>query len=142
MNEYIGVNSRLDELQAYFLLEKLKDLDEANQQRRVVAQRYLAEIKNEKIQLPFWDGSENHVFHLFVIQVEYRAHFSEYLEKQEIGYLIHYPLPPHQQKAFSGFSHLSFPITEKIHREVVSIPMSPMMEKEEVDRVISVLNAY
>ena len=142
INEYVGVNSRLDELQAYFLLEKLKDLDEANQQRRVVAQRYLAEIKNEKIQLPFWDGSENHVFHLFVIQVKDRAHFSEYLEKQEIGYLIHYPLPPHQQKAFSEFSHLSFPITEKIHREVVSIPMSPMMEKEEVDRVISVLNAY
>lgn len=142
INEYIGFNSRLDELQAYFLLEKLKDLDKANNHRKQVASRYLNEINNEKIKLPYWNGSANHVFHLFVVQVENRENFAEFLEKNEIGYLIHYPLPPHQQKAFFEFSNLSFPITEKIHEQVVSIPISPVMTQSEIDRVISVLNAY
>ncbi len=142
INEYIGFNSRLDELQAYFLLEKLKGLAESNQQRRLVAQRDLFEIKNEKIKLPYWDESKNHVFHLFVVQVENRKKFVEFLEKNDVGYLIHYPLPPHQQKAFSKFSNLSFPVTEKIHEQVVSIPISPVMENSEISTVISVLNVY
>ena len=142
INEYIGFNSRLDELQAYFLLDKLKDLDDANSNRKLVASRYLNEINNEKINLPYWDGSANHVFHLFVVQVENRKKFAEFLEKNEVGYLIHYPLPPHQQKAFSYFSNLSFPITEKIHQKVVSIPISSVMEDLEISKVISVLNNY
>ena len=117
-------------------------MDDANSNRKLVASRYLNEINNEKINLPYWDGSANHVFHLFVVQVENRKKFAEFLEKNEVGYLIHYPLPPHQQAAFSEFSKLSFLITEKIHQQVVSIPLSPVMEEDEVSRVIQVLNAY
>ena len=142
VNEFVGVNSRLDEIQAGFLLEKLKDLDKANQQRREIATRYLGEIKNDKIKLPYWDGSKNHVFHLFVVQVNDRADFCEYLDNKEIGYLVHYPIPPHQQKALLEYAHLNLPITKKIHQEVVSIPISPVMNIEQVVKIISVLNAY
>jgi len=142
INDYMGVNSRLDELQAAFLLEKLPNLNSDNAKRRAIAKRYLAEIKNEKIQLPYWDGSENHVFHLFVVRVKNRNEFCKYLDQHEIGYLIHYPVPPHQQKAFPEFEGLSFPITEKIHQEVVSIPLSPVLTEEEISEVIEVLNGY
>jgi dTDP-4-amino-4,6-dideoxygalactose transaminase len=142
VNDYVGVNSRLDELQAAFLIEKLPNLDRDNANRKAVAKRYLTEIKNENIQLPFWDESENHVFHLFVIRVENRSEFCKYLEKHNIGYLIHYPIPPHQQEAFPEFKGLSFPITEKIHQEVVSLPMSPVMDEESISEVIKVLNNF
>ncbi len=142
VNDYVGVNSRLDELQAGFLLEKLPNLDKDNTRRRAIAKRYLSEIKNEKIKLPFWDGSENHVFHLFVVRVKNRAEFCGYLEKNEIGFLIHYPIPPHRQKALQAFSNCNFPFTEKISQEVLSIPMSPVLKEEEVSKVIAILNAY
>ena len=117
-------------------------LDNDNDQRRLIANRYLSEIKNEKISLPFYNNSRNHVFHLFVVMVEDRDFFTQYLSRNEIGYLIHYPIAPHRQMALKEFSHLIFPISEKIHAEVVSLPMSPVMSNEEVDRVISVLNNY
>jgi dTDP-4-amino-4,6-dideoxygalactose transaminase len=141
-NEYIGVNSRLDEIQAAFLNVKLPHLDAENTIRRAIAKRYLAEIKNEKIVLPFWDFSENHVFHLFVIRTENREELQQYLSKNGIQTLIHYPIPPHQQKAFEFWNHLSFPITEKIHREVLSLPISPVLTMDEVDFVIAILNQY
>ncbi|WP_299220103.1 DegT/DnrJ/EryC1/StrS family aminotransferase [uncultured Aquimarina sp.] len=141
-NDYPGVNSRLDELQASFLLEKLKDLEEDNKLRRQIAKRYLSEIKNEKIQLPFWDGSENHVFHLFVVRIADRFEFCDYLEKTGIGYLIHYPIPPHHQKALKQFSNLSLPITEKIHEEVVSIPLNIGLENHQIEQIIKTLNQY
>ena len=137
-----GINSRLDELQAAFLSCKLKTLDSDNKIRRSMARRYLEEIKNSKILLPFYDGSENHVFHLFVVQVADRDHFRKYLDDNGVGSLIHYPVAPHQQKAFPELSHLSFPVSERLHREVVSIPISPVMTNEQVDKVISVLNSY
>jgi dTDP-4-amino-4,6-dideoxygalactose transaminase len=141
-NEYIGVNSRLDELQASFLNLKLPNLDDDNQKRRNIAKRYLTEIKNDKIKLPFWDLSENHVFHLFVIRTENRAELQDYLAKNQIQTVIHYPIPPHKQKAFSVYSDLSLPVTEKIHNEVLSLPISPVLTEEQVSIIIEILNQY
>ena len=142
VNELTGFNSRLDEVQAIFLNIKLTKLDEDNNRRRIVAKRYISEIKNEKIMLPEWDGSDNHIFHLFVIRVEDRAGFIDFLKKKAIGTLIHYPIPPHQQEALPEFTNLSFPITEKIHQQVVSIPISPVMTDEAVGTIISALNSW
>jgi dTDP-4-amino-4,6-dideoxygalactose transaminase len=141
-NEYLGINSRLDEIQAAILSCKLPVLDQDNELRRLVAKRYLSEVKNKKIQLPCFDGSANHVFHLFVVRVEDRASFMKYLKEKNVGCLIHYPIPPHQQEALSELNHLHFPITEKIHKEVVSIPISPVITVDQVKVVISVLNSY
>lgn len=141
-NEFIGVNSRLDEIQAAFLNVKLSNLNNDNQKRREVARRYLTEIKNNKIVLPFWDLSENHVFHLFVIRTENRNELQKYLLENEIQTMIHYPIAPHKQKAFSHWNDLSFPVTEKIHNEVLSLPMSPILTNDEVSFIIDVLNKY
>lgn len=142
VNEIAGVNSRLDELQAAFLNIKLKHLDEDNSKRRSIAKRYLQEIANKKLILPFYSGENDHVFHVFVIRVIDRADFEVYLHSHDIGYLIHYPIPPHQQNALSMFNEDLFPITEKIHKTIISIPMSPIMSEDEISRVINVLNAY
>ncbi len=142
VNEELGFNSRLDELQAAFLSCKLDRLMADNETRRSIARRYLSEVKNEKIHLPFYSGGDDHVFHLFVVRVADREEFRAFLAEHEIGTLVHYPIAPHQQKALGEFSELHFPVTEKIHREVVSIPISPVLTAAEVDRVISVLNSY
>lgn len=142
INELLGVNSRLDEIQAAFLKIKLPDLDADNEKRRRVARQYLSKINNEKITLPAYDDSESHVFHLFVVQVQDRADFITYLSENEIGYLIHYPTPPHQQEALNELNTLSFPVAETIHKQVLSLPMSPVMTEVQVDRVIQVLNKY
>jgi len=141
-NDHVGLNSRLDELQAGFLNLKLPNLNSDNEKRRIIAKRYLSEIKNDKIVLPFWDFSNNHVFHLFVIRTENRAHLQEYLAQHNIQTVIHYPIPPHKQKAFSEWNTLSFPITEKIHNEVLSLPMSPVLTNAEVDFIVEILNRY
>ena len=142
VNDFIGVNSRLDELQAGFLNIKLPNLDNENRVRKEIAKRYISEIKNEKIILPFYDNSENHVFHVFVIRTKNRDELQEFLLANNIQNLIHYPIPPHKQKALSFLENLSFPITEKIHNEVLSLPISPVMTKDEVDFVIAILNKY
>jgi len=141
-NEFIGVNSRLDEIQAAFLNVKLPHLDSENSIRKAIAKRYLKEIKNDKITLPFWDFTDNHVFHLFVIRTENRDHLQQYLLENGIQTMVHYPIPPHHQKAFKEWNNLSFPITEKIHKEVLSLPISPMLTDDEVDFVVSILNQY
>jgi dTDP-4-amino-4,6-dideoxygalactose transaminase len=141
-NEYIGVNSRLDELQAAFLNVKLPNLDSDNDKRRAIAKRYLSEIKNAKIILPFWDLSDNHVFHLFVIRTSNREDLQAYLAQNNIQTVIHYPVPPHHQKALKDWNNLSFPITEKIHNEVLSLPMSSVLTDEEVSFIVAVLNRY
>lgn len=141
-NEYIGYNSRLDELQAAFLLEKLKDLDRQNQRRREIAMRYKNEINNDKIKLPFCEDELRHVFHLFVVRVENRKDFTDYLEKNQIGYLIHYPIPPHQQIALQEYREEKLPVTEKIHAEVVSIPLHPGLTEVEINTIVEVLNRY
>ena len=142
VNEFIGFNSRLDELQAAFLNVKLPSLDSDNDKRRAIAKRYISEIKNKRIHLPNYAGAEDHVFHLFVVSVENRFDFIDFLNRNGVGSLVHYPIPPHKQKALLEFSSLDFPVTEKIHDEVISLPMSPVLKDEEVDRVISVLNTY
>ena len=141
-NEYLGVNSRLDEIQAAFLNVKLPHLDKENAVRRSIAQRYLAEIRNPKIRLPKCDDFQKHVFHLFVIRTANRAKLQEYLKQNGVETLIHYPVPAHQQKALSAWQSLSFPITEAIHREVLSLPMSPVLTAAEVDHIIQTLNCY
>jgi dTDP-4-amino-4,6-dideoxygalactose transaminase len=141
-NDFVGVNSRLDELQAAFLNVKLPNLDSDNEKRRAIAKRYLFEIKNDKIILPQWDLSANHVFHLFVIRTEKRAELQNYLLENGIQTMIHYPVPPHKQKALLQWNDLSFPITEKIHDAILSLPMSPVLTVEEVDIIISFLNKY
>ena len=141
-NEYQGVNSRLDELQAAFLNVKLPHLDSDNEKRRLVAHRYLTEIKNEKIVLPYWDKSNNHVFHLFVIRTKNRQELQEFLAQNNIQTLIHYPIPPHKQKALVAYNEYSFLITEKIHDEVLSLPITPVLTEEEVNHIIKILNQY
>jgi len=145
-NDHIGVNSRLDELQAAFLNVKLPFLDADNEHRKAIAQRYLIEIKNEKIILPTVSIDEkkqsNHVFHLFVIRTQNRIDLQDYLHQNGIQTVIHYPIPPHNQKALSYLNHLSFPITQKIHDEVLSLPLSPVLTMDEVAFIIAVLNKY
>lgn len=141
-NDYIGSNSRLDELQAAFLNCKLPNLDHENTKRRQIARRYLTEINNPKIHLPHWDFSDNHVFHLFVVRTNNRAHLVDYLRNNGVETMIHYPIPPHQQKALEKWNHLTFAITEKIHQEVLSLPMNPIITEDEVSYIIQILNQY
>lgn len=142
VNKMLGVNSRLDELQASFLRIKLLELDNQNRYRRRVAKQYLSQIENEKVKLPYYNGSENHVFHLFTVKVKDRVDFVNYLEHKKIQTLIHYPLPPHKQKALKEYSNLSFPITENIHETIVSLPMSPVLTKTETETIVEHVNLY
>jgi len=141
-NDFIGVNSRLDELQAAFLNIKLPYLNTENEARKKIAKRYLSEIKNNKIELPICNNFNDHIFHLFVIRTENRGTLQEYLFKNGIETVIHYPIPPHIQKALQEFNHLSLPITEKIHQEVLSLPMSSVLSDEEITHIIATLNSY
>lgn len=129
-------------MQASFLSVKLPVLDADNSTRRDIATAYIKGITNTKIVLPAYDGSKNHVFHLFVVQVENRNQFQDYLKNKGIGTLIHYPIPPHHQEALKEFAVLQLPISEKIHQQVISFPMSPVMTKAQIQKVINVVNAY
>ncbi|RZL15381.1 MAG: aminotransferase, partial [Pedobacter sp.] len=141
-NDIKGVNSRLDELQAALLSVKLDHLDQDTANRRAVASRYIQEINNPKIVLPAIEDPELHVWHLFVVRVADRAHFQEHLTTHNIQTVIHYPIPPHKQGAYADMNKLSFPVTEKIHAEVVSLPISPVLSEEEVSSVIAAVNSY
>jgi len=142
INQIIGYNSRLDDIQAAFLSIKLKSLDNDNTRRRIIAKTYLSKITNPKLKLPFYNGSDNHVFYAFVVEVEDRAGFIEHLKDNNIEFLIHYPIPPHKQDALRSLLNLQLPITEKIHNRIISLPISPVMADSEVDTVIDVLNTY
>ncbi|WP_179333237.1 DegT/DnrJ/EryC1/StrS family aminotransferase [Winogradskyella costae] len=141
-NNIIGFNSRLDDMQAAFLSLKLKCLDGDNERRREIAKAYLKGIKNPKLKLPHYDGSMNHVFYAFVIEVDDRADFIKFLDANSIEWLIHYPVPPHQQEALRCFSYVNLPLTEKIHQRIISLPMSPVMIDKDIQSVISTLNTY
>lgn len=143
VNIYQGLNSRLDELQAATLDVKLKYIDEENARRQAIATRYNAEITNPKIALPNHpkDAAE-HVWHLYVIRTADREKLQNYLTENGVQTLIHYPIPPHKQQAYQEYNHLTFPITEKIHEEVLSLPISPVMTDEEVSGVIEVINKF
>lgn len=142
VNELVGCNSRLDEIQALFLSVKLNKLDADNGVRRKIAHKYLSNIKNSKIKLPLCSTDKSHVFHLFIIRVTEREDFLLYAKQNNIEALIHYPIPPHKQEALSDFKTLKLPVTEQIHNTVVSLPISPVMEDFEVDYLINILNAY
>lgn len=142
VNDLKGFNSRLDEIQAAFLRIKLKDLDATNSARQSIAKVYLNHITNPKISLPNYFDGNNHVFHLFVIRVEDRDGFLTHIGKAGIGSLIHYPIAPHKQKALEEYAHLSFPVSEQIHQQVVSIPLFPGMTDDEMLKVLNTVNAY
>lgn len=141
-NIYKGVNSRLDELQAAILHAKLDGLDAEGIARRKNAAYLLNGIKNPKVKMPYWDGSENHVFHLFVVRTAEREKFQQYLQENGIQTVIHYPVPPHKQEAYREWANDSYPVSEAIHAEVLSLPMSSVLTQEELDTIIRVVNAY
>ncbi|MFZ4799319.1 MAG: DegT/DnrJ/EryC1/StrS family aminotransferase [Bacteroidia bacterium] len=141
-NIYKGTNSRLDELQAAFLRIKLKQLDADNKQRNEVANQYLAQITNPLVQLPTVTLGNKHVWHLFVIRVKNRTEFQSFLQSNGIQTVIHYPIAPNHQTAYKELADFSFPITEKIHQEVISLPISQVMTNEEVNEVIRVVNLF
>ena len=167
VNEYRGLNSRLDEIQAAVLRVKLARLDTDNKHRREIAQYYLKAITNPDIILPQVYSSElraqgseenipgfnslrsvpsalrpDHVWHLFVIRTPHRDKLQKYLTDNGIQTLIHYPIPPHKQKAYRDFNHISLPLTERMHEEVLSLPISQVMTIDEVTKVVKVLNNF
>lgn len=153
INDYKGLNSRLDEIQAAILRTKLLRLDADNQRRSEIAQYYLNNVKHPDIILPRLDNFDNlkletwnpelsHVWHIFIVRTANRDKLQQYLTENGIQTLIHYPIPPHKQLAYKEWNSLSFPITEQIHSGVLSLPISPVMSDEEVKSVITVINNW
>lgn len=142
-NMYKGINSRLDELQAAILDVKLAKLDQDTEQRRVIAKMYREQITNPKITLPQIElGKDSHVWHVFVVRTDNRDELQKYLADNGIGTVIHYPTPPHKQEAYKELNHMSLLITEQIHREVISLPISPVQTVEQTKYVIDIINKY
>ncbi len=139
---YKGVNSRLDELQAAVLDVKLSHLDEDNNRRREISKYYRENIKNPKIILPKVYDEKAHVWHIFAIRTEDRNALQKHLEANGIQTNIHYPTPPHKQGAYKEWENQSYPISEEIHRTVLSLPISPVMTHEEVKKVVEVVNEF
>ena len=141
-----GVNSRLDEIQAAMLDVKLKYLDQETQHRRHIASLYLNGIKNPLIQLPLGDVNAEsymqHVWHLFVIRSNQREALHQYLLNHGVQTLIHYPIPPHKQQAYKEWNNLSYPISEQIHDEVLSLPMGPSLSAVDAERIIALCNQF
>ena len=142
VNQYQGLNSRMDEMQAAFLNVKLRYVDTETKRRQKIADYYLKNITNSKIILPQAGNADEHVWHLFVIRTADRNKLQYYLKENGIQTLIHYPIPPHQQSCYSSLSSISLPITELIHTDVLSLPISPVMSTEEVEKMVEVLNNY
>ena len=140
--QYCGRNSRLDEIQAAILDVKLKHLDEDVALRKEVAKRYIGGIKNPKIILPKITDWNQHVFHIFPILCEQRDELQKYLESKGIGINIHYPIPPHKQECYKEWNGMELPVTEKIHAEELSLPMSSCLSAEQVEYVIENLNKW
>jgi dTDP-4-amino-4,6-dideoxygalactose transaminase len=146
-NLYKGVNSRLDEIQAAMLRVKLQYLDEDTERRRAVASAYMSGIKNEAMVLPLGNETNvanfsEHVWHLFVIRSKDRAALQDHLNKSGIETLIHYPIPPHKQQAYAEWNNKQFPITERVHAEVISLPISPTMTFAEIESVVQACNSF
>ena len=142
VNEYAGHNSRLDELQAAILSAKLPWLDAENSRRRALARLYLTGITNPNVSLPPADQPDQDVWHLFVVRHPRRDAFRAYLRERGVGTDVHYPISPHHQRAYAPYAHLSLPISEQLHREVVSLPLNPTLTDDEVTYIINVINQY
>ncbi len=140
--KYVGMNSRMSELDAAFLDIKLKYLDEDNQKRQQLAAYYYEHITNPLITLPKHIADENNVYHQFPIFCERRDELQKFLSEQGIQTLIHYPIPPHQQECYKEWNHRSYPITEKIHAQELSIPMSQVVSKREAEAVVAAINSF
>ncbi|WP_456400372.1 DegT/DnrJ/EryC1/StrS family aminotransferase [Persephonella sp.] len=141
-HEYLGINSRLDEIQAAILRVKLRYLDEEIENRRKVAKYYLENIKNEKIILPEVERDETHVWHLFVIRNKNRNALKEFLKRKGVQTQIHYPIPIHKQKAFKDLSYLKLPITENICEEIISLPMFGCLDIEKLEYIVKNINNF
>jgi dTDP-4-amino-4,6-dideoxygalactose transaminase len=147
-NVFRGVNSRLDEMQAAMLSVKLKHLNTEIKRRRGVANAYVKGINNTLITLPISDAStdttnyEEHVWHVFVIRCENREALRKHLSDRGVQTLIHYPIPPHKQEAYCLWADLEYPVSELIHDQVISLPVSPIMTAKEVQGVIEAVNEY
>lgn len=141
-----GVNSRLDEIQAAMLNVKLKYLDQEIQHRRYIANLYLNGIKNPLVQLPLINTNaevyEQHVWHLFVVRTQHREALQKHLTNHGIQTLIHYPIPPHQQQAYQEWNNLSYPLTEAMHKEVLSLPIGPTLTGQDAEKIIALVNDW
>lgn len=151
VNKYKGLNSRLDEIQAAVLRTKLKRLDADNQGRREIAQFYCDNIDSNNFILPsispifkqnMIKKNLSHIWHIFIIRHEQRDRLQEYLTKCGIQTLIHYPIPPHKQNAYKEWNSQSFPITERIHNEVLSLPISPVMSSDQIKVIVELINKF
>ena len=145
-NLFVGVNSRLDEMQAAILDVKLKHLDDETQNRRQIANFYMAGIHNPLIELPKVNkdvlNDQQHVWHVFVIRSKHRIELQKYLAESGIQTLIHYPIPPHKQQAYEEWNDLSYPVSEQIHAEILSLPMGPTLTVEDAEKVIQLCNEF
>lgn len=146
-NVYQGLNSRLDEMQAAMLRVKLRHLDTDTQRRREIALAYAQGIKNPEIVQPISDRAtmatvQNHAFHLYVVRLASRDALQQYLDKLGVKTMVHYPIPPHQQHAYSNYFSQSFPVTERIHQEVLSLPIGPCMSFDDERTVIEAVNSF
>lgn len=141
-NLYQGVNSRLDEIQAAMLRVKLSHLDTEIVARRAVAKAYMEGISNPRITLPSWQNEESHVFHLFVIRTNQRTELQQHLLENGVQSLIHYPIPPHQQQAYSQWATQSYPMTEMIHDQVLSLPIGPTIMDKQIIQVVDACNSF
>ncbi len=139
---YKGINSRLDEIQAAILDVKLPYLDNDNKRRREISKFYRENIKNPKIILPKVYDEKSHVWHIFAIRCEKRDKLQKYLEENGIQTNIHYPTPPHKQGAYKEWENQSYPVSEEIHRTELSLPISPVMTDDEIEKVVRIANAF
>lgn len=138
-----GINSRLDDLQAAVLKVKLNYINQDIDRRREIAMYYQQNITNSKIKLPYWKHEvKDHVFHLYVICCEQRNNLQTYLTEKGIQTMIHYPIAPHKQEAFSAFNQMQLPLTEKLQSEVLSLPISPVLTTEEIEYIVNAINTY
>lgn len=141
-NDYKGRNSRLDEIQAAFLSAKLADLADDTDSRRKIAAYYLSTIDHPDITLPLVPDWARPAWHLFVIRHPRRDELRDYLEEKGIRTLIHYPIPPHKQEAYAEWNHLSYPVTEKIHAEVLSLPLHPLLSEQDQKTIVDTVNRF
>ncbi|NMH26657.1 DegT/DnrJ/EryC1/StrS family aminotransferase [Flavobacterium silvaticum] len=142
IHDFKGINSRLDELQAAFLNVKLPFLDSDNKRREEIATLYRSGIKNPTIRVPDFGATGENAFHLFVVFCKERQSLMQHLSDNGVQSMVHYPVAPHRQVAYSEWSGFSFPITEKIHDEILSLPISAVLSTEAVEKVIRTLNEF
>jgi len=141
-SRYAGINSRLDTLQAAFLAEKLPDLDRLNRRRTEIAEQYHRRINHPEIHHPPLRTDGGHVYHQYVVLSPQRDRLREYLRDKGIETLIHYPVPPHKQDALKDIWRTPFPVTEKIHAQILSLPVDPYLTDDQISYIIRTINAF